>query len=119
MRPLHVAPPPPEQVRPSAEPPSATSHPRTGFLRTGSGEKSNCSFVPADLSPDEVADYLHAAILLNASEAGEFVVRVSVATPIGRTEGWCKWRAHHLPALPQCATRTPMLRPDPLNPRQR
>jgi hypothetical protein len=39
------------------------------FSLTAVGEKWNCSFLP-DLSLSEVADYLHSAILLNASEAG-------------------------------------------------
>ena len=36
-------------------------------------------FLPADLSLSELADYLHSAILLNASEAGEFVARLQSA----------------------------------------
>ena len=54
-------------------------------------------FLPADLNLSEVTDYLYSAILLNASEAGEFVARLSVGTRIGQIGGWCKWRAHYLP----------------------
>jgi hypothetical protein len=57
-------------------------------------------FLPADLSLSEVADYLHSAILLNASEAAEFVARLSVGTRIGQIGGWCKWRGHYLPGPP-------------------
>ena len=54
-------------------------------------------FLPADLNLSEVTDYLDSAILLNASEAGEFVARLSVGTRIGQIGGWCNWRAHYLP----------------------
>jgi hypothetical protein len=54
-------------------------------------------FLPADLNLSEVTDYPHSAILLNASEAGEFVARLSVGTRIGQIGGWFKWRAHYLP----------------------
>ena len=47
-------------------------------------------FLPADLNLSEVTDYLDSAILLNASEAGEFVARLSVGTRIGQIGGWCK-----------------------------
>jgi hypothetical protein len=40
-------------------------------------------FLPADLNLSEVTDYPHSAILLNASEAGEFVARLSVSTEEG------------------------------------
>jgi hypothetical protein len=69
------------------------------FSLTAVGEKWNCSFLP-DLSLSEVADYLHSAILLNVSEAGEFAARLSVGTRIGQIGGWCKSRAHYLPGPP-------------------
>jgi hypothetical protein len=56
-------------------------------------------FLPADLNLSEVTDYPRSAIL-NASEAGEFVARLSVGTRIGQIGGWCKWRAHYLPGPP-------------------
>ena len=42
-------------------------------------------FLPADLNLSEVTDYLDSAILLNASEAGEFVARLSVGTRMVRS----------------------------------
>lgn len=53
--------------------------------------------VPADLSPREVMDHVHAQIRIAASKAGESVERIQIGVGGPASNGWRTWSATYLP----------------------
>ena len=52
-------------------------------------------FVPSRLSSSEVKHYVHSAIRVNASEAGEFVTQIRIVAGIPHSEGWPRWSSYY------------------------
>ncbi len=58
------------------------------------------AILPASLTTQQVIDRVTSRIRLNASEAGEFVLRIHIDAGEAHPDGWRRWSAAYLPGPP-------------------
>jgi hypothetical protein len=60
------------------------------------GRRFNSSSPPGSAAARlGVRDYVHSAIRVNASEAGEFVTQIRIDAGIPHSEGWRRWSSYY------------------------
>jgi hypothetical protein len=59
-------------------------------------------FAPVSLSERELKALLHRGVVVAATEAGEFVEAIKIASAELHVDRWCKWHVHYLPGPPGC-----------------
>jgi hypothetical protein len=85
----------------AADSPTAAAPERSrGDHLTKLGWRKVDLFAPSALSSEQVEEFVDSAIRLCASEAGDFVRRISIGAGINNGDGWHRWCVYYLPGPP-------------------